>query len=101
VVIRVVGNISGNSTTVTSLNGEITNDFSIWMFTISFLFFKFDFERGVSDVVSSGNDSVSTVMCLALGVNDWYIWESRFEVNWNEIFHNIFDGTDGKLVSTR
>jgi len=96
VIIVVVGNISGYDSTVTGLDSDITNDFSIWMGSISFLFFEFNFKGNVTDGISSCNDGMTTVVGLALGVYDWNIVKGFLKVNHNEIFHNITNSADLK-----
>ena len=68
VVIRFSGDISGDWSTRSSLDSEITNGFSIWMITISFLFSKFNLETNIGNFFGSGNDGMTTVVGLALGV---------------------------------
>jgi hypothetical protein len=68
VVIRFSSDISSNWSTGSSLNSKITNGFSIWMITISFLFFKFNLETNITNFFGSGNNSMTTIVGLALGV---------------------------------
>jgi hypothetical protein len=68
VVIRFSGDISSNWSTGSSLNSKITNGFSIWMITISFLFFKFNLETNITNFFGSSNNSMTTIVGLALGV---------------------------------
>jgi hypothetical protein len=99
-IVGVVGHIGSDNSTVSGLDSYVTNDFSIWMSSVRFLFFEFNFESDVADIISSGNNSVSSVVGLALGVYNWNITEGFLEVNHNEIFHDITNSADLELVST-
>jgi hypothetical protein len=92
--------ISGDMTTTTWSNSNITNGFSIRMSTIGFLFFKFNLKVNVGNVFSSSNNGMTSIMGLGLRVDNWNSIEIFWEGNVNEIFHNIIDSSDNKFSST-
>jgi hypothetical protein len=100
VVIRFTGHVGSDGTAVSSLDSNITNSFSIWMSSISFLFFQFNFEGNVANRISSSNDSMTSVVGLALRMDDWKIWEFFSEENVNKIFHDVINSTNLHHVST-
>jgi hypothetical protein len=86
--------------TTTWGNSNITDNFSIWVGTIRFLFFKFNFEINVANLSSSGDNRVTSVMGLTLRVDYWNGIEIFLERNFYEIFHNVLDSSDNEFRST-
>jgi hypothetical protein len=88
------GVVSSDVSATTWGNSNITDNFGVWMFTIKFLFFKFNLEINVGDVFSSSNYSVTSVISLTLGMDNWNSIEVFWESNTYEIFHDVGDGSN-------